>query len=138
MNRNHTVYTALGVGLGVLLHVALQDRLTVHPYATWLGAFTVVTWALFVWDKRVAQMAPLLKGSRVPEFTLNLLALLGGFLGGWVARSMFRHKTNVKKHPWILVGLIVGTLIHVYLTARIIYGPELALWPPGSWVDFSG
>ena len=136
MSRNHTIYTALGVGLSVFLAVAFQDRLTVNPYVTWLLAFTIMTWALYAWDKRVSDLGKLLKGWRVPEFTLNLMSLLGGFAGGWVARSMFSHKTSVKRHPWILAILIISTVFHVLFTLRLVYGPPLVLWPPENWFQF--
>jgi uncharacterized membrane protein YsdA (DUF1294 family) len=29
---------------------------------------------------------------------LNLLALLGGFAGGWVGMFLFRHKINYQRH----------------------------------------
>jgi len=136
MSRNYVIYTALGVGLSVLLASAFQDRLTVYPYVTWLLAFTIMTWALYAWDKRVSELGKLLKGWRVPEFTLNLMFLLGGFAGGWVARSMFHHKSNVKRHPWILVFLIIGTVFHVLFALRLMYGPPLVLWPPENWFAF--
>jgi len=136
MSRNHIIYTALGVGLSVFLAVAFQDRLTVNPYVTWLLAFTIMTWALYAWDKRVSELGKLLKGWRVPEFTLNLMSLLGGFAGGWVARSMFNHKTDVKRHPWILAILIISAVFHMLFTLRLMYGPPLVLWPPENWVAF--
>lgn len=136
MSRNHTIYTLLSVGLAVLLAYGFQDRLNVHFYVTWLAGFNFVTWAIWAWDKRVSELEALLKNARVPEFTLNLMVLLGGFLGGWIARSMFDHKTNVKRHPSILIALIVGTVFHALFTLRLLYGPPLELWPPGSWLGF--
>ena len=136
MSRNYVIYTAFGVGLSVYLATAFQDRLTVNPYVTWLLAFTIMTWALYAWDKRVSELGKLLKGWRVPEFTLNLMSLLGGFAGGWIARSMFHHKINVKRHPWILVILIVSPLFHALFALRLMYGPPLVLWPPENWFTF--
>ena len=135
MNRNYAIYTVLGVGLSVYLATAFQDRLTVYPYVTWLLAFTIMTWALYAWDKRVSELGKLLKGWRVPEFTLNLMSLLGGFAGGWVARSMFHHKTDVKRHPWILVFLIIGTVFHILFTLRLVYGPPLGPLATGELVS---
>ncbi|MBN1247226.1 MAG: DUF1294 domain-containing protein [Anaerolineae bacterium] len=139
MNRNYTIYTLLGVGLALVLAFGFQERLEVHPYVTWLGGFTFVTWAIWAWDKRVAEVSGYMKrakGARVPEFTLNLLVLLGGFLGGWAARAMFQHKSNVKRHPTILAMLIISTLFHALFIVRLIYGPPLVLWPPDNWFRF--
>lgn len=49
-----------------------------------LGAFL-----LFGWDKKIAGTGR----RRVPEARLLGLCLLGGWIGGWVAMSLFRHKT---------------------------------------------
>lgn len=139
MNRNLLIYTLIGVGLSAVLAAAFQDRLTVHPYVTWIGACSIVTWAIYAWDKRAAELAELsrrLKGWRVPELTLNLLALIGGFPGAWAGRAMFSHKTNVKRHPGILVVLILSVILHVFITVRLLYGPPLQLWPPGNWIAF--
>lgn len=136
MKRSHIIYTLLGLGLSVLLARSFQLRLNVHPYATWIGATSVVTWALYAWDKRIAELRQLLKGGRVPEFVLHLMALIGGFPGAWIARSMFAHKTNRKKHPAILAMLVISTILHALLIVRLVYGPPLVLWPPDNWLTF--
>jgi uncharacterized membrane protein YsdA (DUF1294 family) len=138
MKRSHLVYPILGVGLALLLHISLQERLTVHWYPTWIGSCSIVTWAFYAWDKRVSEIQGLFKralgNSRIPEWTLNMMALLGGFFGGWVGRAMFDHKTNAKKHPLILAVLIFSTLFHILFVMRLIYGPPLDLWPPSNWL----
>jgi len=136
VKRSTLVYTLVGVGLGVLLATSFQARLTVHPYVTWLAGFSIITWALYAWDKRVAELGKILRGWRVPEFTLNLMALLGGFLGAWIGRAMFEHKTNVREHPQILIVLITSTVLHTLLIVRLLWGPPLVLWPPEAWLSF--
>lgn len=49
-----------------------------------LGAFVVMGW-----DKRRAARG----GGRVPEATLHLFELLGGWPGSFAASAVFRHKT---------------------------------------------
>jgi uncharacterized membrane protein YsdA (DUF1294 family) len=44
-----------------------------------------------------------------------LLALLGGFPGGWAGMFLFNHKSNRQKHPVIWLCLILGTVIHAAL-----------------------
>lgn len=139
MRRNYTVYTLIGVGLSWVLATGFQKRMEVHPYVTWMIAITFMTWALWAWDKRVAELQAymkLAKGARVPEFTLNLLVLLGGFLGGWVARAMFEHKTKIKRHRMIFAVLVISTVFHIFFTIRLIYGQPFAFWPPSSWFQF--
>jgi uncharacterized membrane protein YsdA (DUF1294 family) len=140
MKRAQIIYPVLGIGLCILLQVSIQERLNVHWYPTWLGSCSLVTWAFYAWDKRVAEIQGLFKralgNGRVPESTLHILALMGGFFGAWIARPMFDHKTNTKKHPAILIVLIVSTLFHILFVMRIIYGPPLELWPPSSWLSF--
>lgn len=48
-----------------------------------------VTFVAYGWDKRRA----IRHASRVPEHTLHLLELLGGWPGALIAMSVFRHKT---------------------------------------------
>ena len=101
-----------------------------------MGGFTFIAWAFYGLDKNLAEFNRL-KGWRVPELTLNLLALLGGFPGAWIGRTMFNHKTNIKKHPVIFIVLVISTLAHIYLTIRILAGPPLLWWPPENWFSFN-
>jgi uncharacterized membrane protein YsdA (DUF1294 family) len=55
---------------------------------------------------------------RAPELILHVLAVLGGFIGGWLGIWVFNHKSNFQKHPWIWAGLIFGTIFHGWLTYR--------------------
>ena len=55
----------------------------------WLAAFSSMAFLAFGWDKWRAARS----GRRVPEFTLVLLAALGGWPGGLLGMNVFRHKT---------------------------------------------
>lgn len=72
-----------------LLYPPLCAVLLDERYAAAVGFLTVLLFALYGWDKRSARNG----GRRVPENTLHLLALLGGWPGAWLARPFFRHKT---------------------------------------------
>jgi uncharacterized membrane protein YsdA (DUF1294 family) len=50
---------------------------------------------------------------------LHGLSLAGGFVGGWVGRAVFHHKT---RHTSFLVVLIFSTVIHLALLWWL-YGP---------------
>jgi uncharacterized membrane protein YsdA (DUF1294 family) len=136
MKKQLLIYTLIGVGLSVSLATSFQSRLTVHPYVTWIVASSIVAWALYAWDKRTAELGKFLRGWRVPELTLNLMALMGGFPGAWMGRAMFQHKSNTKRHPVILAVLIVSTVVHALVVLRLLYGPPLVLWPPSEWWSF--
>ena len=59
-------------------------------YFTVVALMSLVTFAAYGFDKRRAQR----DGRRVPEKTLHLMALLGGWPGAWAGRKTFRHKTQ--------------------------------------------
>lgn len=73
--------------------------------------------ALFALDKRQAR----LRGSRVPERTLLLAALLGGSPGAYWARGRFRHKT--RKQPF-------SAWLHAIALAQLALLGALAWWWP--------
>jgi uncharacterized membrane protein YsdA (DUF1294 family) len=82
-------------------------------YLIWLGLLSLITFILYGLDKAQSKK----HGPRVPENALHLLALAGGFLGGWIGRSLFRHKT--KKGMFLFV-LVVSTVIHAGVLGWVI------------------
>jgi uncharacterized membrane protein YsdA (DUF1294 family) len=66
----------------------------------WLIAVNLVTWRAFAHDKAQAIQG----GWRVPENTLLLMALLGGWPAAKLAQRRLRHKT--RKQPF-------GSLLHL-------------------------
>jgi uncharacterized membrane protein YsdA (DUF1294 family) len=77
-------------------------------YWIWLAASSAVTFLLYGFDKAQSKS----RGWRVPENLLHLLALVGGFPGGWAGRAIFRHKTQ---HAIFTFVLVVSTLAHLGL-----------------------
>ncbi|MCC9601321.1 DUF1294 domain-containing protein [Stieleria sp. JC731] len=75
----------------------------------------MVTFVVYAVDKRCAQA----DRRRVPENTLHLLSLLGGWPGAWIAQRVVRHKT--KKRSFQIVFFLtvaahlsaVGTLLYL-------------------------
>lgn len=86
-----------------------------HYYLIWIAFISIITFVLYGFDKAQARRG----GRRVRETTLHLLALIGGFLGGWVGRSIFRHKTQ---KGVFTVMLIISTIIHLGLLYWLIFG----------------
>ena len=75
---------------------------------TWLVCVNVVAFAFYGWDKLQAMR----DGWRVPEIVLHALSLLGGFVGAWLGRRTFRHKT---REPLFLAIIILSAVLHVAL-----------------------
>ena len=74
----------------------------------------VLTLGLYAWDKRAAMQAR----SRIPEQTLHLLALAGGWPGAMLARPLFRHKT--RKQPF--TGIFWCTvLLNLAMVAALLW-----------------
>jgi uncharacterized membrane protein YsdA (DUF1294 family) len=59
---------------------------------TYAGLANAGAFGLFAYDKRQA----IKHQWRIPEKTLHLTALLGGWIGGLAAMSTFRHKSKKK------------------------------------------
>ncbi|WP_320823020.1 DUF1294 domain-containing protein [Reinekea sp.] len=68
------------------------------------GVASLVTLLIYSWDKYAAK-----KGwQRVPERTLHLLALIGGWPGALLAQQWLRHKTVKKRFRmvfWFTLGV---------------------------------
>ena len=103
-----TTYTFVALGLTLVVFLALVYFTHVHPYVLWLAATGVTTFVLYGYDKVEARVG----GGRVPENVLHGLALAGGFVGGWLGRFAFRHKT---RKPVFMVVLAVATVLHLLL-----------------------
>lgn len=94
----------------------------------WLGQFplwlagvyavlSLLTFAVYAWDKQQAKNA----GQRTPESTLQLLSLLGGWPGGWLAQQHLRHKSQKKPFLrvfWFAVTVNLGVLLYL---ARVFW-----------------
>lgn len=103
--QTFTILSLVGI---VVVAIVLAATTQWHPYWIWLVAASLVTFALYGFDKAQAQR----QGARVPEVVLHGLALAGGFVGGWVGRAFFRHKT--RKRIFAIV-LAVSTLLHLII-----------------------
>ena len=82
------VLAAAGFAGGVLW-AASAGRLP--GWAAWaVGGLSVAGFVLHGWDKWRAGRG----GRRVPEATLHLVSVLGGWPGALLGRHLFRHKTR--------------------------------------------
>lgn len=84
------------------------------PYWMYMLSLNVVAFVFYGFDK----LKSLSDGFRVPEAVLHLLALAGGFAGGFCGRSVFRHKTQ---KPIFFFILCIGASVHiVYILSRYL------------------
>ena len=78
--------------------------LGLSPLLAWIAGWTLPAFAMYGIDKRQAEQG----GWRVPEVLLHTLALIGGVIGAWAGRVVFRHKTQ---KPAFLVVLIAASIL---------------------------
>jgi uncharacterized membrane protein YsdA (DUF1294 family) len=111
----------LAVVLSVLAYLSL-DRLIAWPYYyfTWVLAISLVTFAYYGIDKWLSKAHRL--RARVPELILNLLAVFGGAPGAWLGRTLFRHKTNLRRHWLMFAILVASSLLEVYVLHALYSG----------------
>lgn len=106
-----------------------------HVAIAYLGLVLVMSlWTFLVYgfDKRRAVRG----GRRVPEQTLHLLALLGGWPGAYLGQRLFRHK--ISKVPFLAIFWLV-VAIHFALVGGVAYAVVAGAaqhplpWPPSLW-----
>ena len=83
-----------------------------NPFELWFVAINVTTFIVYGLDKLLGVLK---SKRRVPDYILHVLALTGGFLGGWLGRFIFSHKTNKKEHPVLVPILILSTVVYTVL-----------------------
>ena len=74
---------------------------------TWYIALSVVTFGAFAMDKRAAARGRL----RIPETTLHVLELLGGWPGALAGQMLLRHKSSKLSYRvvlWLIMALHVA------------------------------
>jgi uncharacterized membrane protein YsdA (DUF1294 family) len=109
-NRPAVVGACLA-GLAAFVTLAL---LGLSPVVAWMAGWSVPAFAIYGVDKGQARTG----GWRIPEAVLHGLALVGGVVGAWAGRAVFRHKTQ---RPVFLVILVVASVIwSVVLVAAIV------------------
>jgi uncharacterized membrane protein YsdA (DUF1294 family) len=97
-----SIISILGIGLVVSWLTNWQ------PYWIWLVTTSIVTFLLYGFDKNQARLGR----GRVPEIILHVLALLGGFMGGWLGRIVFHHKTHKSNFTIVLT---ISTILHLFI-----------------------
>lgn len=76
--------------------------ITLQIYLALIVPASVIAFGAMGYDKRQAKN----KGRRIPENTLHLFELVGGWPGSWLGQQVFRHKTRKISYQvlfWIIV-----------------------------------
>ncbi|UUO04386.1 DUF1294 domain-containing protein [Blastopirellula sp. J2-11] len=79
-------------------------------YAMLVLAVSCVTFVAYGIDKRRARSGE----QRIPEATLQLLALSGGWPGAWAGQQFFRHKTQ--KLSFLIIFWLIVALHAIFIT----------------------
>ncbi len=104
----YIIFALSAIVLTVVIGIALFYLTDWGFFWIWLFTLSVVTFIAYGYDKAQAKVG----GLRIPEIVLHVLALVGGFMGGWIGRAIFRHKTQ--KVIFTIV-LVISTLIYLGL-----------------------
>jgi len=115
----HLRYAIIGLGGTAVLFLLLTFTTSWWWYLNWLVSASVLTFLLYGLDKTQAKRE---KG-RVPNLILHMMALIGGYLGALVGRSLFNHKSNFRRNPEFLIIIILGLLISIAFIAWHLYQP---------------
>ncbi|EFS7385311.1 DUF1294 domain-containing protein [Salmonella enterica] len=94
----------------LLIFAAVGSIFTSHPVAMWFLLANVLTLAIYGIDKTAARKT----WRRVPESTLLVFGVVGGWPGAIFGQQLFRHKTQ--KQPfktYFIVSVIVSILVTV-------------------------
>jgi uncharacterized membrane protein YsdA (DUF1294 family) len=96
----------LGVLLPVPIYALVQTSPHTDRWALLIVPLAVSVFAFFAYrsDKRYAEAGQW----RIPEATLHLISLLGGWPGAFLAQRVFRHKTSKLSFQsvfWCVVAL---------------------------------
>lgn len=99
----------------LLIFAAIGSFFTDYPFVIWLLLANVLTLVIYGADKMAARKA----WCRVPESTLLVLGMLGGWPGAMIGQRLFRHKTQ--KQPfrtYFTVSVIVNISVMIAVYQR--------------------
>ncbi len=102
-------YSIIAVTIAVISGFIIRLVFGWSLYTTWLVAVSIATFTLYGLDKTNARLQGSRAKHRVPKRLLHMLALLGGFVGGWLGMFIFWHKV---RHPIFWTILIFSTVVH--------------------------
>ncbi|ECG1029096.1 TPA: DUF1294 domain-containing protein [Salmonella enterica] len=96
----------------ILISAAVGSIFTSHPVMMWLLLANVLTLVIYGIDKTAARKT----WRRVPESTLLVFGVVGGWPGAIVGQQLFRHKTQ--KQPF-KTYFVISVLVSILVTVAI-------------------
>lgn len=96
----------------ILISAAVGSIFTSHPIVMWFLLANVLTLVIYGIDKTAARKT----WRRVPESTLLVFGVVGGWPGAIVGQQLFRHKTQ--KQPF-KTYFIISVLVSILVTVAI-------------------
>lgn len=96
----------------ILISTAVGSIFTSHPVMMWFLLANVLTLVIYGIDKTAARKT----WRRVPESTLLVFGVVGGWPGAIVGQQLFRHKTQ--KQPF-KTYFIISVLVSILVTVAI-------------------
>ncbi|EME8536302.1 DUF1294 domain-containing protein [Salmonella enterica] len=96
----------------ILISAAVGSIFTSHPVMMWFLLTNVLTLVIYGIDKTAARKT----WRRVPESTLLVFGVVGGWPGAIVGQQLFRHKTQ--KQPF-KTYFIISVLVSILVTVAI-------------------
>lgn len=107
------VYAIIAFVIAIILALLLAFGAALDPLLSWLISITLVTFAMFGFDKAMAKA----NKARIPESVLLALTFAGGTVGALLGRYMFNHKTSKKSFRakfWVVVLVQIVIIIAYY------------------------
>ncbi len=98
----------------ILFLAAAGSAFSLHPFITWALLASTLTLMVYGMDKMAARKA----WRRIPESTLLILGVVGGWPGAILGQQLFRHKTQkqpFKTYFFISVIVNIMALAALYL-----------------------
>lgn len=96
----------------ILISAAVGSIFTSHPVVMWFLLANALTLVIYGIDKTAARKS----WRRVPESTLLVFGVVGGWPGAIVGQQLFRHKTQ--KQPF-KTYFIISVLVSILVTVAI-------------------
>ncbi|WON78170.1 DUF1294 domain-containing protein [Serratia sp. UGAL515B_01] len=111
MKINHLCYL-------LLLLVLIGSLMFPHSLLMWFLSVNLLTFLIYGVDKLAACKGWL----RVPEITLLLFGVLGGWMGGVLAQQLFRHKTQKQPFATQFIFSVVLNMLAILAAGYWFYG----------------
>jgi uncharacterized membrane protein YsdA (DUF1294 family)/cold shock CspA family protein len=111
----------LGIAVPFAFAISFLAALAVLAAVGWLEMYwlvlyyvaSIITYGVYSRDKAAAQNA----GRRIPESTLHLMSLVGGWPGALIAQILLRHKT---RKPSFLIGYWLTVIVNCIALGVIV------------------